>query len=245
MPDYGTISLLRPARRGVETSLSEKPNLTVETLALEIQKFAQRPEIVTIELFGVTDGKAIGTYIECLFLDELAQRYEFVRGNAALGLDLPELPADIKSTSISQPQSSTPFHNAREKIFGVGYHLGIFVYEKKDHVENQSCTLKIRRGLFVPKERTGDYNITCGLKELLDYKNVTTESLIEFMRSKDLPDHICDRCQHTELRSIAEELIATHKLLLGRLTISNALQWRVQYSRLVNPKASLDHLLEE
>ena len=49
--------------------------------------------------------------------------------------DLPSLDVDIKVTSIRQPQSSCPFQSARQKIYGLGYHLLIFVYEKSDNDE--------------------------------------------------------------------------------------------------------------
>jgi len=39
---------------------------------------------------------------------------------------------DIKVTSIRQPQSSCPFKSARQKIYGLGYSLIVFVYDKKD-----------------------------------------------------------------------------------------------------------------
>src|SRR6185369_6643012 len=60
-------------------------------------------------LYGVTDGKAVGTYLEVKFRHHLAERYVFTQGNAAKGIDLPDLLVDIKVTSEKQPQSSCPF----------------------------------------------------------------------------------------------------------------------------------------
>lgn len=58
-------------------------------------------------LFGVTDGKAVGTYLEAKFVRFLTIKgYAFGQGNAANGLDFPSLNIDIKVTSIKQPQSS-------------------------------------------------------------------------------------------------------------------------------------------
>jgi len=67
-------------------------------------------------LFGVTDGKAVGTYLEHKFQTVLQKRYVYGRGSSAKGIDFPELDVDIKVTSIRQPQSSSPFKNARQKI---------------------------------------------------------------------------------------------------------------------------------
>ncbi len=38
-------------------------------------------------LYGVTDGKAVGTYLEHKFVKYLAERYAFVEGNSASGID--------------------------------------------------------------------------------------------------------------------------------------------------------------
>ena len=35
----------------------------------------------------------------------------------------------IKVTSIKQPQSSCPFKDAKQKVFGLGYNLLVFVYD--------------------------------------------------------------------------------------------------------------------
>ena len=95
-----------------------------------------------VELIGATDGKTVGTYVEHKFKHFLQSRYFVEIGNSAKGIDLPgtEIQTDIKITSITQPQSSCPFQNARQKIFGLGYNLLVFVYDKQD--TNNSCTLR-------------------------------------------------------------------------------------------------------
>lgn len=60
-------------------------------------------------LFGVTDGKAVGTYLEHKFVAHLMDKYTFAGGNSASGIDIPGINVDIKVTSIRQPQSSCPF----------------------------------------------------------------------------------------------------------------------------------------
>jgi hypothetical protein len=78
--------------------------LTLERILKEAGEFAliesSHPEP---SLFGVTDGKAIGTYLEQKFRATLELKYRFVQGNSALGIDFPELQLDIKVTSIRQP----------------------------------------------------------------------------------------------------------------------------------------------
>ena len=102
-------------------------------------------------LIGITDGKAVGTYVEHQFKEYLSERYTLSIGNSAKGIDLPDdgIMTDIKVTSITQPQSSCPFKNARQKIFGLGYNLLIFVYEKVD--TESSCILHFTHCAYVDK----------------------------------------------------------------------------------------------
>jgi hypothetical protein len=96
-----------------------KPVLTVADLRDEAHAFAElesaHPEPT---IYGVTDGKAIGTYLEHKFHQHLERRYVHAPGNSASGVDFPGLAVDLKVTSIRQPQSSSPFKHARQKIYG-------------------------------------------------------------------------------------------------------------------------------
>lgn len=108
--------------------------LSITTLIEEANNFCnQQNNIDYPELLGITDGKAVGTFVEHKFKEYLSRKYEFTKGNSALGIDLPDnfINTDIKVTSIKQPQSSCPYKNSKQKIYGLGYNLLIFVYEKK------------------------------------------------------------------------------------------------------------------
>ncbi len=107
--------------------------LTIDALIVEAALFSIAESLHDEpSLFGVTDGKAVGTYLEHKFVTHLMGRYSFAGGNSASGIDIPSVNVDIKVTSIKQPQSSCPYTSARQKIFGLGYNLIIFVYEKAD-----------------------------------------------------------------------------------------------------------------
>lgn len=94
-----------------------KTTLTVEMLVHEAKDFAQRESgHRERSLFGVTDGKAVGTYLEHKFQDLLQGEYTYVKGSSAKGIDFPKLGVDIKVTSIRQPKSSCPFKSARQKV---------------------------------------------------------------------------------------------------------------------------------
>lgn len=204
-----------------------KPTLTVEFLLDEAKLFAEIESVYPEPtLYGVTDGKAVGTYIERKFKAYLATKYTFTPGSSASGIDLPGLNVDIKVTSIVQPQSSCPFKSARQKIFGLGYSLLIFVYSKTDDSETRTSTLKILHTIFVQKERTADYQMTTKLKEIL-LNNGKPDDLVAFMHDRFLP------IDDIEAYTIANEILSGTPLIEGYLTISNALQWRLQYSRVI------------
>lgn len=204
-----------------------KTNLTISQMLNEAKTFAEIESVYAEpSLFGVTDGKKIGTYIEHKFRIYLAQNYEVAIGSSASGIDLPGLNVDIKVTSISQPQSSCPFRSARQKIFGLGYSLLIFVYSKTDDAINRTANLNILHTIFVEKERTADFQMTAGLKQILA-NDGNVEDLVSFMQDRNLP------LDDIEAYKIAEELLSGKEIVEGYLTISNALQWRLQYSRVI------------
>ena len=93
-----------------------KPELTIESIKNEAAKFAGMEDSHDEPaLYGVTDGKAVGTYLEHHFLVYLSKNYRYQQGNSASGIDVPDLGIDIKTTSIKQPQSSCPFKSAAQK----------------------------------------------------------------------------------------------------------------------------------
>lgn len=178
------------------------------------------------ELFGVTDGKAVGTFIEHRFRDRLEALYVLERGSSALGIDLPSIETDIKVTSARQPQSSCPFRSARQKIYGLGYNLLLFVYEKRDNHRQRRAVLDFASCAFIDKERTADYQTTRGILEIL-HRDGNLDDIAAFLSDRNLPG---DEIVHNKL---AHEIMESPPRL-GYLTISNALQWRLQYSRIVN-----------
>lgn len=145
--------------------------LTVQLLQKEASSLAKaQSKHAEPSLFGVTDGKAVGTYLEHKFQTHLQSRYSYGRGNSAKGIDFPELGVDIKVTSIRQPQSSCPFKSARQKIYGLGYSLLVFVYDKRDDEKSRTGRLDIQHTIFVQKEQTADFQTTSALRQLIENK---------------------------------------------------------------------------
>lgn len=203
-----------------------KPALRLDSLVAEAGSFAEtESNYEEPTLFGVTDGKAVGTYLEHKFQEHLKARYSFEAGSSAKGIDFPELRVDMKVTSVKQPQSSSPFASARQKVRGLGYSLLVFVYEKRDNSDTRTSRLTILHTLFIDKSRTGDYQMTRGIREILE-KDGNVEDLIAFMQDRNLP------IDDVEVEAFANELIRNPPIQ-GYLTISNALQWRLQYTRAI------------
>ncbi len=183
----------------------------------------------------MTDGKAVGTYFEQKFRVYLTERYEFQIGNSAKGIDFPHLDVDMKVTSVRQPQSSCPFKSARQKVYGLGYSLLIFVYDKFDDPDSATGTLKIVHTIFVEAARTADYQTTRGLLEILD-RDGNSDDVIAFLMERNLP------VDEIGARQIADDVLSRPPDQ-GYLTISNALQWRLQYGRVIAGAGATDGIL--
>lgn len=212
--------------RDGRNELMAKKLLTVADLQAEAAVFARResthPEA---QLFGVTDGKAVGTYVEHKFQAHLLRKYTLTESNSALGIDFPSLDVDMKVTSVTQPQSSCPFKSAQQKIFGLGYSLLVFVYEKRDDPATKTGTLDFLHVVFVEAARTADFQMTTGLRQIVQ-NNGNEDDIIAFLMDKNLP------VDSIEAKQIAKDVLKSPPEL-GYLTISNALQWRLQYSRAI------------
>lgn len=215
---------------------SMKPSLTVETLQTEAAAFAEDESAHNeSELYGVTDGKAVGTYLEHKFQAMLSQTYLYEAGSSARGIDFPSLNIDMKVTSVRQPQSSSPFRSARQKVLGLGYSLLVFVYQKTDDHETRTGNLQILHALLINESRTADYQTTRGIREIIN-RDGNVDDLVAFMQERNLP---LDDVQAMEL---AEELLASPPVL-GYLTISNALQWRLQYGRVIDVAGEIEGIV--
>jgi hypothetical protein len=208
-----------------------KQTLTIPSLISCAKSFCeQESKTPNSELFGVTDGKAVGTYIEHKFKDYLLSQYDLQVGSSASGIDLPssEINTDIKVTSIKQPQSSCPFKNAQQKIFGLGYNLLVLVYDKQDNAKNKTALLDFVSCSFIEKDRTADYQTTTSILQMIKNK-ANADDIFAYLNDRNIPT------DEITLMNIAEQIFQNPPKI-GYLTISNALQWRLQYGRIVTLK---------
>jgi len=140
-------------------------------------------------------------------------------------LPAPRINTDIKVTSIKQPQSSSPFKDTKQKIYGLGYSLLVFVYEKQDNQKDETAILDFKSCSFISKERTADYTTTFRLNEMIK-DGANEEDIIAYLNDKNIP------ADDITLSQIAKQILKNPPKI-GYLTISNALQWRLQYGRVV------------
>ena len=81
------------------------------------------------------------------------------------------------------------------------------------------------------KEYTADFQTTKGLRTMIE-NEANIDDLVAFMTDRNLP------LDEIEANEIAEELLYK-KPEQGYLTISNALQWRLQYGRAIQVAGSV------
>ncbi|MHB0704109.1 hypothetical protein ACX4MU_00115, partial [Roseomonas mucosa] len=96
---------------------------------------------------------------------------------------------------------------------------------KTDEPQNRTSRLNMMHTIFIERERTGDYQMTRGLREILE-RDGNEEDLVAFMMDRNLP--VDDIEAHNIARNVLEQMPEQ-----GYLTISNALQWRLQYGRVI------------
>ena len=83
--------------------------------------------------------------------------------------------------------------------------------------------------------RTADYQTTRGIREIIE-RDGNSDDLVAFMGERNLP------IDDLEAAALAEALLREPPRL-GYLTISNALQWRLQYTRVIDRAGTVDGLL--
>ena len=91
--------------------MKQKPNLTIGLLKKEAKIFCKAMSNITHEyIIGVTDSKAVGTYVEHKFRDVISQKYKVETGNSAQGIDFPEPSVkNLRRLNLLRSAESTDF----------------------------------------------------------------------------------------------------------------------------------------
>jgi hypothetical protein len=102
----------------------------------------------------------------------------------------------------------------------------IFVYDKKDNLQNQTTILDFVSCSFIEKERTADYTTTFRLRQMVA-DGANQEDIVGYLMDRNIP------ADEIALYNLAKQILENPPQQ-GYLTISNALQWRLQYQRVVD-----------
>ena len=121
------------------------------------------------------------------------------------------------------------------QTYGLGYSLLVFAYDKRDDEARRTGRMDIQHTIFVEKHRTGDFQTTSGLRRLLE-NSANREDILAFFQERMLP------VDEIEANALADEVMK-HPPELGYLTVSNALQWRLQYSRVIEQAGAVGGIL--
>ena len=107
--------------------------------------------------------------------------------------------------------------------------------DKRDDEKTRTGRLDIVHTIFVQKERTADYQTTSGLRRLLENK-ANRDDILAFFQERMLP------VDEVEAESLADEVLRNPPEV-GYLTVSNALQWRLQYGRVIEQAGKVGGVL--
>lgn len=102
----------------------------------------------------------------------------------------------------------------------------LFVYDKKDIRESETAQLDFLSCSFISQERTADFTTTFRLRQMVS-DGANEQDIVGFLIDKNIP------ADEITLYQIATQVLETPPEI-GYLTISNALQWRLQYQRIVS-----------
>ena len=145
-----------------------KQTLAIERMAASAKAFcAQYGGVPQEALYGVTDGKAAGTFVEHLLEDYLSQRYDMASGNSARGLGLPSANTGIKAASPVRPQSGCPCRDSKQKKYGLGCSLAVSVYGKNDGHTDKAGALDYCACSFVGSQRAADCQTAAGIRNII------------------------------------------------------------------------------
>lgn len=92
--------------------------------------------------------------------------------------------------------------------------------------------MRITHTIFVDQARTADFQTTTGLRRIVE-NDGNLDDIVAYFQDRFLP------VDEVTAQELAEEILAAPPEI-GYLTISNALQWRLQYRRVIEQAGQVD-----
>ena len=106
------------------------------------------------------------------------------------------------------------------------------MYDKYDDSQTLQSQLRFVSCVYVDATKTADYQTTVGLHRIIEQKG-NVDDVFAYLVERNIPG------DEVTLFNLAETILANPPQI-GYLTISNALQWRLQYRRVVNLCENID-----
>jgi len=95
--------------------------------------------------------------------------------------------------------------------------------------------LNIVNTIFVDEHQTADFQTTAGIRQILK-NDGNIDDLVAFIEDRRLP------VDDIQAHKLAKEILQNPPKV-GYLTISNALQWRLQYRRVIEKAGQVDGII--
>lgn len=95
--------------------------------------------------------------------------------------------------------------------------------------------MNILHTIFVDQSRTADYQTTTGLRRIIE-NNGNIDDILAFFEERRLP------VEEIAANELARQVLENPPRI-GYLTISNALQWRLQYRRAIEQAGEVEGIL--
>lgn len=102
----------------------------------------------------------------------------------------------------------------------------MFVYDKVDDDSRRTSRLTILHVIFLDASATGDFTMTRRLREMVA-DGANRDDIVAYFTDRNLPLD-----PEIEAPALADEVLRAPPAQ-GYLTISNALQWRLQYGHAI------------
>lgn len=112
----------------------------------------------------------------------------------------------------------------------------MFVYQKTDDSKIKKGSLNFLSCSFIESSRTADYQITTGILNIIA-NNGNEDDIFAFLIDHHIPS------DEVTLMNMAEDILKNPPIV-GYLTISTALQWRLQYRRIVNLSEAVEGITQ-
>ena len=208
----------------------KKRKLTNDILISEAKTFCLREATYdNPELYVISDNATTNHYIKRKFFEHLNELYNFDY-QTDKGISFPEkdINTNILVVSKEKPESMCVFKNAMQKIYGLGFNVILFIYEKEDNHDQKASRISFKKCAFIEKERTADYDITFQLIQMIE-NDAQKDDIIGFLMDHNMP------ADELKLNHIAEQILINPPKQ-GYFGICYPMKWELKFGKFLDLK---------